>query len=164
MAKTNTKNVVIDNIVEFKELKKVFRTKTNVLVLFVPNAKSHQETIRAFRDAADIVKGLGTMVLLDCSNNDVRKICKKLKVTTDTHVAKHYKDGEYHKEYDRKMSVSSLVNFMRDPTGDLPWEEDTNSADVVHIPDAQVFIIISYLLIKFQILNKHLFIKIQKFY
>lgn len=51
---------------------------------------------------------------------------------------KHYKDGEYHKDYDRKVAVGSFVNFMRDPTGDLPWEEDPVGADVIHVPDANV--------------------------
>ena len=33
-----------------------------------------------------------------------------------------------------------MVNFMRDPTGDLPWEEDTSVTSVYHIPDATVSI------------------------
>lgn len=51
---------------------------------------------------------------------------------------KHYKDGEFNKDYDRKISVTSMVNFMRDPTGDIPWEEDSSAENVVHIPDAGV--------------------------
>lgn len=27
---------------------------------------------------------------------------------------------------------------MRDPLGDIPWEEDISAKNVVHIPDAQV--------------------------
>lgn len=46
---------------------------------------------------------------------------------------KHFKDGEFHKDYDRQVSVSSLINFLRDPTGDLPWEEDETGADVLHL-------------------------------
>jgi hypothetical protein len=49
-----------------KDLKKLFRTKTNVLVMFVANTK--QKEIKVFREAADLIKGLGTMCLLDCSN------------------------------------------------------------------------------------------------
>lgn len=65
-------------------------------------------------------------------------MCKKLKVSPEPYVLKHYKNGEFHKDYDRRESVSSLVNFMRDPTGDLPWEEDPSAQKVVHIADAQV--------------------------
>jgi hypothetical protein len=54
----------------------------------------------------------------------VKKICKKMKVAPTPFAAKHYKDGDFHKDYDRQFQVSSLVNFMRDPTGDLPWDED----------------------------------------
>lgn len=51
---------------------------------------------------------------------------------------KHYKDGDFHKDYDRSLSVTSMVNFLRDPSGDLPWEEDPSGADVLHIPDPDV--------------------------
>lgn len=53
-------------------------------------------------------------------------------------VLKHYKDGDFHKDYDRQLTVSSMVNFLRDPSGDLPWEEDPKGADVLHIPDPEV--------------------------
>jgi protein disulfide-isomerase/protein disulfide isomerase family A protein 5 len=52
-------------------------------------------------------------------------------------VLKHYKDGDFNKDYDRKENVQSLVNFLRDPTGDIPWEEDTLAEDVFHITDPQ---------------------------
>lgn len=65
----------------------------------------------------------------------MKKICKKLKVSGAPSL-KHYKDGDFHKDYDRQIAVTSIVNFMRDPTGDLPWEEDPIGTDVVHVPDA----------------------------
>lgn len=75
----------------------------------------------------------------------MKKLCKKVKVTPQPHLLKHYKDGDYYKDYDRQILVSSLVNFMRDPTGDLPWEEDPVGVDVVHIQDATViYFIIKY--------------------
>lgn len=80
----------------------------------------------------------GTMVVIDCSNNDLKKLCKKLKIVPEPHVIKHYKDGEFHKDYDRQLVASSITNFMRDPTGDLPWEEDPAGADVLHVSDANV--------------------------
>ena len=34
--------------------------------------------------------------------------------------------------------MQSMMNFLRDPTGDLPWEEDADAGDVVHIEQTQV--------------------------
>lgn len=65
------------------------------------------------------------------------KLCKKLKVSPDPVAVKHFKDGEFHKDYDRQTTVSSFINFLRDPTGDLPWEEDENGSDVLHL-DSEV--------------------------
>lgn len=65
-------------------------------------------------------------------------MCKKLKIPNDAYIIKHYKDGDFNKDYDRKLTISSMTNFMRDPTGDIPWEEDSSSSDVVHIADANV--------------------------
>ena len=31
-----------------------------------------------------------------------------------------------------------MLNFMNDPTGDAPWEEDTSAKNVVHVKDEQV--------------------------
>lgn len=135
-AKTNPQNVVIDSITDMKELKKLFRTKTNMLLMFVSSMKESQSAVKVLREAAEVVKGQGTMVLIDCSNSEKKKICKKLKVSPSPVVLKHYKDGEFHKDYDRQKTVQSMVNFMRDPTGDLPWEEDPAGADVLHIQDS----------------------------
>ncbi len=33
---------------------------------------------------------------------------------------KHYKDGEFHKDYDRSITLKSMVTFLRDPTGQSP--------------------------------------------
>ena len=29
----------------------------------------------------------------------------------------HFKDGEFHKHYDRQDSAKSMINFLRDPSG-----------------------------------------------
>jgi len=65
-------------------------------------------------------------------------MCKKLKVSPEPFMLKHYKDGDFHKDYDRLETMQSMVNFMRDPSGDIPWEEDNMAVDVVHISDALV--------------------------
>ena len=48
-----------------------------------------------------------------------KKLCKKNKAvpTLDSPVLKHYKDGEYHKVYDRRMTVQSMSTFLKDPSG-----------------------------------------------
>ncbi|XP_077869020.1 protein disulfide-isomerase A5-like [Saccoglossus kowalevskii] len=84
-----------------------------------------------YGDVAAEVKGLGTLVAIDCGAN--KKLCKKLKVSTESYTLKHYKDGEYHKDYDRQESVKSMTNFMKDPVGDAPWDEDPLAGDVRHL-------------------------------
>lgn len=66
-AKTNNKSIVIDNIIDIKDFKKLLRTKTNVLVCYTSNLKQSSEILKVFKEAALIVKGQGTMVLVDCS-------------------------------------------------------------------------------------------------
>lgn len=66
-SKLKQKSVLIDSINDFKELKKMLRTKNNVLILFVSNPKTSQSTIRALDEAAQSVKGEATVVFIDCS-------------------------------------------------------------------------------------------------
>lgn len=77
------------------------------------------------------------------NSGETRKLCKKMKVSPDPIALKHFKDGEFHKDYDRQISVSSLVNFLRDPTGDLPWEEDESGGDVLHL-DSEVSLLLKF--------------------
>ncbi|XP_056642499.1 protein disulfide-isomerase A5 [Diorhabda sublineata] len=131
----SNKKLVIENIADIKDFKKLLRTKTNILICFYNNYKQSQNVIKVFKEVADNIKGEGTMVLIDCKG-DAKKLCKKLKIPNDAYSIMHYKDGDFHKDYDRKITVSSMTNFMRDPTGDIPWEEDTTATDIVHIPDS----------------------------
>lgn len=71
-------------------------------------------------------------------SGESKKLCKKMKVSPDPVVLKHYKDGDFHKDYDRQMTVASFVNFLRDPSGDLPWDEEETTTDVLHIGDSEV--------------------------
>lgn len=138
-AKNSQKNVISD-IVDIKDFKKLLRTKNNVLNLFVNSPKQNASIIKVFEDTAEHIKGQGTMVFTDCSGK-AKKLCKKLKVDPDPYIIKHYKDGEFHKNYDRKYTVLSMLNFMRDPTGDIPWDEDSTASGIVHISDSSVGII-----------------------
>lgn len=66
-------------------------------------------------------------------------MCKKLKIASNKpYYIKHYKNGEFHKDYDRSETVNSMSNFLRDPSGDLPWEEDPTATDIVHLIDGEV--------------------------
>lgn len=139
----SNKNPIIDNIIDIKDFKKLIRTKTNVLVCFYTDHKEATPVIKLMNQVAANIKGEGVMVLVDCSK-EAKKMCKKLKVPTSinekpaseaTYLLKHYKDGEFHKDYDRQLTVNSMTNFMRDPTGDIPWEEDPTANHVVHLSD-----------------------------
>lgn len=35
--------------------------------------------------------------------------------------------------------LQSMVNFLLDPTGDIPWEEETGAEDVVHVESPKAF-------------------------
>ncbi|XP_046625601.1 protein disulfide-isomerase A5 [Neodiprion virginianus] len=133
-AKQKNQKTVIDDIADLKDFKKLLRTKNNVLVCFVTSQKQSSEVLKVFEEAADVIKGSGTMVLVDCAGSG-KKMCKKLKVSPEPYIFKHYLDGDWNKDYNRRETVTSMVNFMRDPSGDLPWDEDSTALDILHVPD-----------------------------
>lgn len=58
-------------------------------------------------------------MLVDCGDKEGKKLCKKLKVAvsqSNGYELKHYKDGTFNKDYDRKLTVPSISNFMKDPS------------------------------------------------
>lgn len=59
--------MLIDSVNDFKDLKKILRTKNNVLILFTSNPKTSQNTIKALDEAAQSVKGEATVIFIDCS-------------------------------------------------------------------------------------------------
>ncbi|CAG9857417.1 unnamed protein product [Phyllotreta striolata] len=134
------KKLAAEDVADMKEFKKLLRTKTNILACFYNSHKESQHVIKLFKEVSDIIKGEGTMILVDCSGA-AKKMCKKLKIPDNEPFAiRHYKDGDFNKVYDRKLTVSSMTNFMRDPTGDIPWEEDSTAKDVLHIPDSNTLV------------------------
>jgi hypothetical protein len=59
---------------------------------------------------------------VDCADKEGKKLCKKLKVAvpqTTGYELKHYKDGTFNKDYDRKFSVQSIATFMKDPSAGI---------------------------------------------
>uniref|UniRef100_T1J0B8 26S proteasome complex subunit SEM1 n=1 Tax=Strigamia maritima TaxID=126957 RepID=T1J0B8_STRMM len=129
---------LIDDIDDLKDFKKLLRTKTNVLVLFVKSERESVAALKLFADVAEAVHGQGTLAYINC-DSDAKKLCKKLKANPNPTVMKHFKDGEFNKDYDRRHTVQSIVNFMKDPTGDVPWEEDPALGSVFHIPNSFAF-------------------------
>ena len=131
-AKKATKSLVIP-VTDHKEFKKILRTKTNVLVLFTLDTKGSAEAAGVVAEVSAEVKGLATCLSVDCQTKEGKKLCKKLKaVSTTSFALKHYRDGEFHKDYDRAVSARSLGTFLRDPAGEVPWEEDPGAAAVTH--------------------------------
>ncbi|CAH0578023.1 unnamed protein product [Chrysodeixis includens] len=132
------RTAVISDITDVKDLKKLLRTKTNVLILYMNELRGSQAILDVFKPTADAMKGQATLAIIDCSGGEGKKLCKKLKISSDKpYYLKHYKDGEYHKDYDRNESITSMSNFLRDPTGDLPWDEDATATDIFHLQDAE---------------------------
>ncbi|XP_077301808.1 protein disulfide-isomerase A5 isoform X2 [Arctopsyche grandis] len=137
LSSNKQKSTVIDDVVEIKDFKQLLRTKTNVMVCFISSpSPDNANVIKSFKEAAAVIKGHGTMLLVDC-NGSTKKMCRKLKVDLSKPITmKHYKDGEFHKDYDRRETTPSIVNFMRDPTGSLPWDEDPTATDIIHLANA----------------------------
>ncbi|KAK8753003.1 hypothetical protein OTU49_001936, partial [Cherax quadricarinatus] len=123
----------VESIADPKDWKKLLRTRTNVLVLY-SRGKIKQEIHNIFNEVSRELRGTATLVHVDCSG-DGKKLCKKNKIEPSPYVLKHYKDGDFHKDYDRRETVQSMATFLRDPSGDIPWDEDEQGADVVHIND-----------------------------
>ncbi|CAH1775049.1 unnamed protein product [Owenia fusiformis] len=131
VARKSSKRELIEDVEDVKQFKKLLRTKTNLLVIYAKSDKAVSKLMPILSEVADEVRGTGTLIYVNCG--EAKKLCKKSKASPSTVELKHYKDGEYNKDYDRKNTVKSMVSFMRDPTGEIPWEEDSTAGDVVHI-------------------------------
>lgn len=59
--------VVIDDIDEHKEFKKLLRTRNNVLILYTSGDKAANSVIKIFEDAANVVRGEATAALINCN-------------------------------------------------------------------------------------------------
>ncbi|KAI5723095.1 hypothetical protein M8J76_001320 [Diaphorina citri] len=128
-----------EGINDYKELKKLFKTKNNLMIMYITDSKDAAtiSMLKTYKQVADYVKGEATLAVINCVD-ETKKLCKKMKVEVNLpYVIKHYKDGEFNKNYERKETVSAFVNFLKDPKGDIPWEEDESAQAVVHLPTPQ---------------------------
>lgn len=127
-----------EGLTDYKELKKLFKTKNNLMIMYINEAKDSGTVsmLKTYKQVADYVKGEATLAVVTCVD-ETKKLCKKMKVENKPYVVKHYKDGEFNKNYERKETLSAFVNFLKDPTGDIPWEEDESAQAVVHLPTPQ---------------------------
>lgn len=60
----NGKNLVLTDVQDFKEFKKLMRTRTNILTLFCKSTKSCSSASSVFQNVASEIKGHGTMIQL----------------------------------------------------------------------------------------------------
>ncbi len=116
-----------------KEWKKLLKTRTNVLALFANGQKHLSDFLPVYEHVAKKIKGKGTLAYVDCETKDGKKLCKNLKIRPNPFEIKHYKDGTFHKDYDRLLQEKSLGAFMENPTADAPWSEDPSANDVRHV-------------------------------
>jgi len=123
----------VEVVSDHKDLKKLLRTKNNVMILYFANEKVASDLREKLNEVSVEVKGLATIAAVGCGDKDGKKLCKKMKASTDKYILKHYKDGDFNKDYDRAETIRSMATFLKDPTGDLPWEEDPASEGVVHL-------------------------------
>lgn len=56
----------VDSMSDLKEFKKLLKTRTSVLACFTKNSKESSKLIKTLSEVADIVRGSGTIVTVDC--------------------------------------------------------------------------------------------------
>lgn len=117
---------------ELKEWKKLIKTRNNVLVLFANGKNYVSDFLPMFEKVAGSIRGKGTLVFVDCAAEG-KKMCKNLKLRPSPYALKHYRDGSFHKEYDRLMEEKSMLSFMANPTAEPPWSEDPSAGSVRHV-------------------------------
>ncbi|XP_006764968.1 PREDICTED: protein disulfide-isomerase A5-like, partial [Myotis davidii] len=99
---------LIERISDPKDLKKLLRTRNNVLVLYSKSEAAAESHLRLLSTVAQAVKGQGTICWVDCGDTESRKLCKKMKVDLSPKDKKvelfHYQDGAFHTEYNRAVT------------------------------------------------------------
>ena len=106
-----SKHDLIIKVEDIKGFKKLLRTRTNILCVFTKDEAAVRPSMDLYAEVADEVKGIGTMALVNCGA--AKKMCKKLKVTPAPVEVKHYKDGAFSQNYDRKETVKVGKSILK---------------------------------------------------
>jgi protein disulfide-isomerase-like protein len=119
------------------EYKKLLKSRTNVLIAFAGAKKDLPKgLLDKFETVSSQVTGQATLAYFECSaDRQTKQICKKLGIENGVAI-KHFNKGTFNKDYDRPHEVRSIVNFLKDPTGDIPWEEDPTATAVAHLDES----------------------------
>lgn len=133
---TGLKNAV--SVSQLKEWKKLLKTRNNVLALFANGKKDVADFLPMFEKVASNIRGRGSLAFVDCSS-DAKKMCRNLKIKPSPYALKHYKDGSFHKDYDRLLEEKSMLSFLENPTAEPPWSEDTTASSIRHLDGPRDF-------------------------
>lgn len=60
--------LVLENLSDIKEWKKLIKVKTNVLIYFGDGPKPKNEVLNVLKSTAEAIRGIGTVALVDCSS------------------------------------------------------------------------------------------------
>ncbi|CAF3708791.1 unnamed protein product [Rotaria sordida] len=123
--------------IEEKDFRRLLKQNKNVLVLCSPNEKTAKPVLQLFKQVEPEIKGLGLLVYISCEKG--KKLCKKFKCDTNNNELRHFKDGDFHKVYDRAHVAKSMITFMLDPKGEMPWDEDELTRDILHLNNPKDF-------------------------
>uniref|UniRef100_A0A8C9VSU1 Protein disulfide isomerase family A, member 5 n=1 Tax=Scleropages formosus TaxID=113540 RepID=A0A8C9VSU1_SCLFO len=102
-----------ERITDHKDFRKLLRTRTNVLVIYTKTDKCGEAQLKLLSEVALAMKGLGTIAWVNCG-----QVSWLVCVSVFAHPS---------------VSLSSLVAFLMDPTGDPLWEENPEAKDITHI-------------------------------
>lgn len=131
---SSSRSDLIKTCSDEKCFKNLLKTVPNLLVMFAKSdEQAPRDIIRLFKSVALEVKSFAAIAYVSCA--DAKKLCKKQKLAQlATYELRHYSDGKLNRLYDRALVKKSMMNFLRDPKADLPWEEeDGASQQVIHL-------------------------------
>ena len=137
----------LEDIPDNKAWKKLFKSRSNILVAFSRGATLPSKLSTLLRQANDQVRGEGTIVHISCTNRDHKALCKKAGIIEDDHKSKeppkdyvlvHFPRGDAAPSpYTRQETVRAIVSFLRDPTSPVSYNDDDPNADaLVQISDS----------------------------
>lgn len=131
-------HVLSADIIQFKDdksHKKILKSRSNVLILYMQSSKSvPSDVLKMLTLAAPEVVGTATLGIADCSKKKLKRTCKsKGKLKKQKWVLRHFTAGVYDFDYNRRIKKESLVEFLQNPQIDAPWKEASDAQDIAHV-------------------------------